>query len=98
MILNRPLVIALALVGVCAVAAILAWPLDAPLAGAGLLAGSAPAIVVTVYEALRVLDPRADEATRRSTLAALALLLVPVVTLVAIAIRMGETATGRLFR
>lgn len=93
---RRPLVFALALVGVCACAAVLAWLFDAPLAAAGVLATASPVMIVTLHEALRVLDQPVDDATRRSMLLALVLLLVPIVTLVAIAVEFGEAAVGRL--
>jgi hypothetical protein len=91
MVLNRPLVIALALAAACAVAAALARVFDARLAAAGLVAASGPAILVALHEALRVLDARADEAARRSALLALALLLVPIAALAAIAIGYHST-------
>lgn len=87
-VLNRPLVLAFALAGVCVGAAALAWISDMPTAGAALLAGSSPGVVVTLFEALRGLDDRADEATRRSCRLAMALLMVPLFTLIALAARL----------
>jgi hypothetical protein len=83
-------VLALALVGVCAGSAVAAWAFDAPDAGAALLACACPGIVLTVYEVLKVLDGPVDEATRRSCWLALALLLVPVLALMALVARMGQ--------
>jgi hypothetical protein len=77
-------------VAVCAGAALLSWAFEAPTAGAVLLAGSAPGILVTLYEILRALDDRADDATRRSALIALLLLLIPLATVLALAARLGE--------
>lgn len=88
--------LAVALVALCAGAAVLAWAFEAPLEAAGLVAGSSPVMIVALHQALRVLDQPVDEATRRSTRLALALLLVPAVALVVIAIRMGEAAIGRV--
>jgi hypothetical protein len=79
-------------VAVCAGAALLSWAFDAPTAGAVLLASSSPGILVTLYEILRVLDERADDATRRSCQRALLLLLIPIASLLALAARLGERA------
>ena len=72
----------------CACAAALAWVFDAPNAAAVLLASACPGIVLTFYEVLKVLDGPVGDATRRSCYLALALLLVPLVTLMALAARL----------
>lgn len=92
MVVNRPLVLALALAALSLWAVVLAWALHAPVAAAVLAACLSPGIVVALYEALRVLDDRIDEATRRATRAALALLLVPLIVLLATAARLTRIA------
>lgn len=80
---RRPLLFASALAAICAGGAALAWVFDAPAAGALIVAGSSPGILVTLYEILRVLDEPLDAAARRSCTIALLLLLVPIAALIA---------------
>lgn len=95
MVLNRPLVIAIALVAASLAASILSVVFDAPMIAATLAAATSPGILVTLYEVLRVLDDRVDDTTRRSAFAALALLLVPLAVLFATAARLGVRVSWR---
>ena len=93
---RRPLLFAMALVALCAAAAVLTWVFQAPNAGALIVAGSSPGILVTLYEVLRVLDDKADDATRRACALALGLLLIPLATLVALVARLAQGLPGSL--
>ena len=93
---RRPLVFAIALVALCAGAAVLTWVFEAPSAGALIAAGSSPGILVTLYEVLRVLDDQADDATRRACALALGLLLIPLATVVALVARLAQGLPGSL--
>ena len=86
---RTPLLLATALVAVCAGAALITWIFEAPSAGALIVAAASPGILVTLYEVLRVLDGQADAATRRDCAIALGLLLIPLAALVAVVARLG---------
>jgi hypothetical protein len=78
------------LVVLCAGAAVFTCVIEAASAGALIVAGSSPGILVTLYEILRVLDDQADDATRRDCAIALGLLLIPLAALIVVVARLGE--------
>jgi hypothetical protein len=80
--------LALALLSACG--GLLIGILDAPDAGAVVLACTAPGIVVVLFAILRSLEGPADDATRRSGRLALVLLLVPLAMLIALAARLAQ--------
>ena len=92
---RRPLLFAFATVASCAGAAVLTWVFDAPTAGALIVASASPGILVTLFEVLRALDDRPDDATRRTCLLALLLLVVPIATLMALVARLVGSASWK---
>jgi len=92
MTLNRPLVMALLLSVVSLGAVVLARVTESPGLGAGLVATVAgPGVLVALFEALRTIDDR-DPRSRRATILALVLMMVPLAALISFARSLGVEA------